>query len=162
VTARGPAHRRCAELAAHAFQVDAACHQRPCSSAALDSDEPEQEVLRRDLLGAELVGFLLRAHHDLARDASEAAKPHPSSPVPGETRGARPAHTSIDRLVTLDDLVHALMAQVERLGDLPHRPAGRVQAANPVVVVQLRPVGLVLELEEARAELASLGEYSFV
>jgi hypothetical protein len=37
-----------------------------------------------------------------------------------------------------------------------------VQAANPVVVVQLRPVGLVLELEEARAELASLGEYSFV
>jgi hypothetical protein len=54
--------------------------------------------------------------------------------------------------------VDALVADVERLGDLAHRAAGRVQAANCVVVVELRPIRLVLQLEQAGAELARLVE----
>jgi hypothetical protein len=69
---------------------------------------------------------------------------------------------NLDRLVAFHDLVDTLMAEVERLGDLPHRAARCLQAADGVVVVQLGPVGLVLEVEETRAELACLVEYVFV
>jgi hypothetical protein len=53
----------------------------------------------------------------------------------------------VDRLVALDDLVHALVAEVELLGDLTHRSSGGVQPADGVVVVELRAIGVVLQLE---------------
>jgi hypothetical protein len=53
----------------------------------------------------------------------------------------------VDRLVAFDDLVHALVAEVEFLGDLTHGPSGRVQPADRVVVVELRAICVVLELE---------------
>jgi hypothetical protein len=67
-----------------------------------------------------------------------------------------------DGLVALDDLVHALVAEVECLGDLTHRAAGRVQPPDRVVVVELGAIGVVLELEQAGAELARLCECRFV
>jgi hypothetical protein len=114
-------------------------------------------MLGPDLLGAEGVRLLLRPHHDVPGDAGEAAKAEP--PVPA---GRLPADPSIYRLVAFDDLVHALVAEVEFLGDLTHRAAGRVQSADRVVVVELRAIGVVLKLEQAGAKLARLVECAFV
>jgi hypothetical protein len=72
------------------------------------------------------------------------------------------ADAGLDGLVALDDLVDPLMAEVEGLGNLTHRTAGRVQPPDRVVVVELRAICVVLELEEAGAELGRLGEYVFV
>jgi hypothetical protein len=72
------------------------------------------------------------------------------------------ADAELDGLVALDDLMHALVAEIQDLGDLPHRAAGRVQPPDRVVVVQLGPIGLVLEVEQPRAKLAGFCEYVFV
>jgi hypothetical protein len=56
-----------------------------------------------------------------------------SAPLPPGRRGG-----------LLDDLVDPLMAQAQCLGDLPQRPAGRVQAADRLVIVHLGPVGGML------------------
>ena len=40
------------------------------------------------------------------------------------------------------------MAQAQRLGDLPQRPAGRMQAADRLVIVHLGPVGGMLRHRE--------------
>ncbi len=84
------------------------------------------------------------------------------SPKRWPLRPPLPAHARLDRFVALDDLVHALVAEVECLGDLTHGAAGRVQPPDRVVVVELRAIGLVLKLEEATAKLARLGECGFV
>jgi hypothetical protein len=49
--------------------------------------------------------------------------------------------------------MNALMAEGEALGDLPQRTARRVEAANAVVEVDARSLGLVLVVQESRAGL---------
>jgi hypothetical protein len=101
-------------------------------------------------------------HYDLTGAAREAAvEPEcvpAARPAVATTVHPRPAHARGDGLVALDDLVHPLMAEVERLCDLAHRAAGGVQAADRMVVVELCPIRLVLELEQSGPELACLGE----
>jgi hypothetical protein len=52
--------------------------------------------------------------------------------------------------------VDPLVAQAEDLGDLPHRRPGRVQPPDGMVVIDSRPLGLVLELEQPIAGLPRL------
>jgi hypothetical protein len=67
---------------------------------------------------------------------------------PGQPLGA-PTPPRSPRLGGLvDDLVDPLVAQTERLGDLPQRPAGRVQPADGVVIVGPRPLGGMLGLQQ--------------
>jgi hypothetical protein len=51
----------------------------------------------------------------------------------------------------VDDLVDPLVAQAQFLGDLPQRPAGRVQPADRVVIVGPRPLGGMLRLQQPPA-----------
>ena len=60
------------------------------------------------------------------------------------------------------DLVDALVGEAQALADLAHRAAGGVEAADCVLEVRLRPLGLVLELEEAIAGRLRLTEDLFV
>jgi hypothetical protein len=59
-------------------------------------------------------------------------------------------------LVALDDLVDALVAEIECLGDLTHRSAGGVKPTYRMVIVDPRAVGFVLEVQEAGTEVARL------
>jgi hypothetical protein len=51
----------------------------------------------------------------------------------------------------VDDLVHALVAEPERVGDLPQRGARRMQTPDRVLIADLRSVGLVLGRDEVLA-----------
>ena len=50
------------------------------------------------------------------------------------------------------DLVDALVREAELLGDLAHRSALRMQAADHVLVVHARDVDLVLQVEQPLAD----------
>jgi hypothetical protein len=58
--------------------------------------------------------------------------------------------------------VDALVRQLERLGDLAQRPAGRVQLLDRVVVVHACVCGLALEVDETLPHLSRLGQDLFV
>jgi hypothetical protein len=48
----------------------------------------------------------------------------------------------------IHDLVDALVADPKRIGDLPQRRAGRMQAPDRMLVADLCELALVLELDE--------------
>ena len=59
--------------------------------------------------------------------------------------------TAQERLIELEhetDLVYALVAQPEVLGDLAQRAAGGMEATETVVELHAREIGLVLELDQ--------------
>jgi hypothetical protein len=47
-----------------------------------------------------------------------------------------------------DDLMYALVAQPEVVGDLAKRATGGMEATEPVVKLGARQIGLVFELEQ--------------
>ena len=116
----------------------------------LGAHEPEQEMLGADAAVPERLGLLLGEDDDLPRTPGEALE------RPGEAaRAAAATGPAVGgRLAALDDLMHALVAQAEILGDLAQGAAGRVQAPDGVVVVGPGGLEAVLKLEEAVASRA--------
>ena len=62
----------------------------------------------------------------------------------------------------VDDLVDALMGELERVGDLAERAAGGVELLDRVVVVHAYVCCLALEVDEALPRLLRLGQDLFV
>ena len=105
----------------------------------LRQGEAEEEVLRPDALVPEARGLLLREDDHLPRAAREA----------GERPVEAPARALAGRapFVALDDLVDALVADSQALGDLAERAALGVEATDRVAVVGPGALELVLRLE---------------
>src|SRR3954454_8477325 len=149
------------DLAAQLLRLDGACDAR------IGVDEREQEVRRLDrgmrelageprgeahrLLGlrreaAERAAAVAAARADVALVAAPSVRAAPT-PAALRPRGRRLA------VVRTHDLVDALMAEQERVGDLPHVPAAGVQEADRVVVVGAQVLELALTGEQLLAEL---------
>src|SRR5207245_1479407 len=72
-----------------------------------------------------------------------------------------PAPALLDRGLAcdrIDDLMHALVAQPQRVGDLAHRTAGGVQRADRMLIGDLRAIGFELQLDELVADRSSFAQ----
>jgi hypothetical protein len=97
---------------------------------------------------------LLRAEDDVPRAAREARE----RPV----EAAALALADRTALIAFDDLVHALVAEAEALGDLAQRASLGVEAADRVAVVGPGALELVLSLEHPVAGVAGLTERGWI
>ena len=100
---------------------------------------------------SERAGLLLCENDHLSRAAREAGEGPVEAPACVPAGG--PA-----ALVALDDLVHALVAEAEALGDLAQRAAFGMEAPNRVAVVGSGALERVLGLEHAIARVARFAE----
>ena len=113
------------------------------------AQQREQQVLRADVVVLERVRLLLRLDDHLPRVGVEAGEEGLALPVATGASTSRPAHwLRRRRCRAFDDLVDALVRELEHLGDLAERAAGRVQLLDRVVVVDPGVRGLALEVDE--------------
>jgi hypothetical protein len=122
-------------------------------AATLDSRRRHEQVLGAGPAVAELARLLLRGCDDLARDPGEAEERAAATATPPRELGGD---------VGADDLVHALVREAELGRDLSQRAACHLQPPDRVVVVRLRALRVVLQLEQPAAERARLLEDLFV
>ena len=105
----------------------------------LGERQSQEEVLRADLRVSEPLGLLLGEHDHLPRAPREALE-GPGEAPPGAGSGGA-------ALFALDDLVHALVAEPEALGDLAKGSSFGMEPPDRVVVVGPGPLQLVLRLD---------------
>jgi hypothetical protein len=114
-------------------------------------------VLGSHVVVAERVGLLLRMNDQLARARGEAVKRLRAGPSPPPQKPLEECLACLGRNLfaraRVDDLMDALMAEPEAVGDLAKRSAGDVEPPDRVVVLGTRPLDLVLKIHEAIAGL---------
>ena len=116
----------------------------------------------------ERIGLLLCLDHHLPRalvEAGDEELPVATAPLAAAMLPAS-AHPRLRpggaRRRPVDDLVDALMGELERVGDLAERAAGGVELLDRVVVVHAYVCGLALEVDKALPRLLRLGQNLFV